>query len=193
LGGEGAHGVLILSPRAVERLESYTPPWPLPKIFRLTKGGSLIEGVFTGATINTPSMLCVEDVIDALKWGASIGGLAAMQARSDANLQAIAEWVARTSWVDFLCTDPEIRSNSSVCLSITDPAVTARSADAQTSFIKAMAARLETEDAAYDVAGYRDAPPGLRIWCGATVETEDVRALLPWLDWAFAITKADHA
>ncbi|MEM1193358.1 MAG: phosphoserine transaminase [Pseudomonadota bacterium] len=191
LGGEGAHGVLILSPRAVERLERYTPPWPLPKIFRLTKGGKLIEGIFTGATINTPSMLCVEDVIDALKWGASIGGLTAMQSRADANLEAIADWVAQTPWVDFLCTDPACRSNTSVCLSITDAAVNALPDDAQTKFIKAMATKLEAEDAAYDVAGYRDAPPGLRVWCGATVETEDVRALLPWLDWAFTVTKLE--
>lgn len=186
LGGEGAHGVLILSPRAVERLESYTPPWPLPKVFRLTKGGKLIDGIFDGATINTPSMLCVEDVIDALKWGASLGGLSAMQARADANLAEIANWVDQTSWVSFLCADPAIRSNTSVCLSITDPSFAALPEEGQRSIIKKMASLLESEEAAFDIAGYRDAPPGLRIWCGATVNHEDIAALLPWLEWAYA-------
>ncbi len=190
LGGEAAHGVLILSPRAVERLERYTPPWPLPKIFRLTKGGKLIEGIFRGETINTPSMLCVEDVIDALAWAEEIGGLNAMCARSDASLAAIADWVSTTPWVDFLCSDPAIRSNTSVCLTITDPAFTGLEEAAQRERIKALVSRLEKEDAAYDIGGYRDAPPGLRIWCGATVEPADVKLLLPWLDWAYAATMA---
>jgi len=191
LGGEAAHGMLVLSPRAVERLENYTPPWPLPKIFRLTKGGKLIEGIFEGATINTPSMLCVEDVIDALKWGAGLGGLSAMQARADANLAELATWVEKTPWVDFLCKDEKIRSNTSVCLYVTDTHVAALDASDQQVFIKKMTAMLETEEAAFDIGGYRDAPPGLRIWCGATVDTKDVSSLLPWLDWAFACVKAD--
>jgi phosphoserine aminotransferase len=190
LGGEAAHGMLILSPRAVERLTSYTPPWPLPKIFRMTNGGKLIEGIFEGETINTPSMLCVEDYLDTLNWAKSIGGLKALIGRADANTKAIAEWVAATPWVDFLAKQPAIRSNTSVCLRIVDPAVTALTADAQTAFIKGLVASLEKENVAYDIDGYRDAPPGLRIWCGATVEANDVEALTRWLDWAFARSKA---
>jgi phosphoserine aminotransferase len=190
LGGEAAHGMLILSPRAVERLKSYTPPWPLPKIFRLTNGGKLIEGIFEGETINTPSMLCVEDYLDTLNWAKSIGGLKALMARADANTKAIADWVAGTPWVDFLAKQPAIRSNTSVCLRIVDPAVTALTPDAQSAFIKGLVASLERENVAYDIDAYRDAPPGLRVWCGATVERNDVEALTHWLDWAFARTKA---
>ncbi|WP_067218772.1 phosphoserine transaminase [Stappia indica] len=185
LGGEAAHGMLILSPRAVERLESYTPAWPMPKIFRMTKGGKLIEGIFKGETINTPSMLCVEDYIDALKWAKEIGGLKAMIARADGNAGAVADWVARTDWVDFLASDPATRSNTSVCLRIVDPRVTALDAELQAAFAKAMATALDTAGVAYDIGAYRDAPSGFRIWCGATVEQADVEALLPWLDWAF--------
>lgn len=185
LGGEAAHGMLILSPRAVERLESYTPAWPMPKIFRMTKGGKLIEGIFKGETINTPSMLCVEDYIDALKWAKEIGGLKALLARADGNAGAIADWVARTDWVDFLASDPAIRSNTSVCLRIVDPRVTALDAELQAAFAKAMATALDAAGVAYDIGAYRDAPSGFRIWCGATVEQSDVEALLPWLDWAF--------
>jgi phosphoserine aminotransferase len=190
LGGEAAHGMLILSPRAVERLKSYTPPWPLPKIFRLTNGGKLIEGIFEGETINTPSMLCVEDYLDTLTWAKSIGGLKALMARADANTKAIADWVAATPWVDFLAKQPAIRSNTSVCLRIVDPAVTALTAEAQAAFIKGLVASLEKENIAYDIDAYRDAPPGLRVWCGATVEKQDVEALTLWLDWAFAKSKA---
>jgi len=189
LGGEGAHGMLILSPRAVERLQTYVPPWPLPKIFRLTNNGKLIEGIFEGETINTPSMLCVEDYLDTLVWAKSLGGQKALVARSDANTKVIADWVARTPWVDFLAKEPTIRSNTSVCLKIVDPAVAALPADAQAAFVKSLAAVLEKENVAYDIDAYRDAPPGLRIWCGATVETSDVEALTRWLDWAFAKTK----
>jgi phosphoserine aminotransferase len=189
LGGEAAHGMLILSPRAVARLESYKPAWPLPKIFRLTKGGKLNEGIFEGETVNTPSMLCVEDYLDALQWAKSTGGLPALMARADANAKAVATWVARTPWVDFLARDPAIRSNTSVCLKVIDPAVTALSADAQSAFAKALAGAVEKEGAGYDIAHYRDAPPGLRIWCGASVEASDVEILTRWLDWAFAKTK----
>jgi phosphoserine aminotransferase len=189
LGGEAAHGMLILSPRAVERLTTYTPPWPLPKIFRLTSGGKLIEGIFQGETINTPSMLCVEDYLDSLVWAKSIGGLNALIARADANTKTIADWVARTPWVEFLAKDPAIRSNTSVCLKVVDPTVAALPADAQAGFVKAVAAALEKENVAYDIDGYRDAPPGLRVWCGATVDTADVEALTLWLDWAFDKTK----
>jgi phosphoserine aminotransferase len=189
LGGEAAHGMLILSPRAVARLESYTPPWPVPKIFRMTKAGKLIEGIFAGETINTPSMLCVEDYIDALEWAKSIGGLPALRARADGNARAIADWVARTPWIDFLAVDPALRSNTSVCLKVVDPAVTRLAADAQAAFVKGIAAALEQEGVAYDVDAYRDAPPGLRIWCGSTVEKRDVEALTPWLDWAYAKAK----
>ena len=189
LGGEAAHGMLILSPRAVARLESYTPPWPLPKIFRLTKAGKLIEGIFAGETINTPSMLCVEDYLDALDWAKSIGGLPALYARADANARAIADWVARTPWIDFLAADPALRSNTSVCLKVVDPAVGRLPGDAQAAFVKGLAAALEKEGVAYDIDAYRDAPPGLRVWCGSTVETSDVEALTLWLDWAYANAK----
>ena len=191
LGGEGAHGVLILGPRAVARLESYTPAWPMPKLFRMTKGGKVSLDIFEGATINTPSMLCVEDAIDALKWAEGIGGLTEMQRRADANLGALAEWVAKTPWVEFLAADPATRSNTSVCLKVVDPAITALSDDAQADFAKKLAAILEKEGVALDIGGYRDAPAGLRIWCGATVETSDLEALTPWLDWAFASIAAD--
>ena len=190
LGGEGAHGVLVLSPRAVARLESHTPAWPMPKLFRMTKNGKVTLDLFEGATINTPSMLCVEDVIDALKWAEGIGGLSAMRARADANLGVLADWVAKTPWVDFLAADPATRSNTSVCLKVVDPRVAALPADAQADFAKTLASLLEKEGAALDVGGYRDAPPGLRIWCGATVETADVAALVPWLDWAFETAAA---
>ncbi|MCA3741365.1 phosphoserine transaminase [Phenylobacterium sp.] len=190
LGGEGAHGVLVLSPRAVARLESHTPAWPMPKLFRMTKNGKVTLDLFEGATINTPSMLCVEDVIDALEWAQGIGGLSAMRARADANLAVLADWVARTPWVDFLAADPATRSNTSVCLKVVDPRVAALPAEAQADFAKTLASRLEKEGAALDVGGYRDAPPGLRIWCGATVETADVAALVPWLDWAFETAAA---
>jgi phosphoserine aminotransferase len=189
LGGEGAHGILILSPRAVERLTSYTPPWPLPKIFRLTNAGKLIEGIFEGETINTPSMLCVEDYLDTLNWAKSIGGLKALMGRADANAKTIADWVAATPWVDFLAKQPAIRSNTSVCLKIVDPVVTTLAADQQSAFIKGLVASLEKEHVAYDIDGYRDAPPGLRVWCGATVERHDIEALTLWLDWAFAKSK----
>jgi len=189
LGGEAAHGMLVLSPRAVARLESYTPAWPLPKIFRMTKGGKLNEAIFEGETINTPSMLCVEDYLDALAWAKSIGGLNALIARADANTKVVADWVRRTPWVDFLARDPATRSNTSVCLKVVDPAVTKLAADAQAGFAKSLAAMIEKEGAGYDLAHYRDAPPGLRIWCGATVEATDVEALTDWLDWAFARTK----
>ncbi len=190
MGGEGAHGVLILSPRAVARLEGFTPDRPLPKIFRLTKGGKLIEGIFVGETINTPSMLCVADAIDALDWMERLGGLSATRARSDASFTALQAWVDRTPWIANLVTDPAARSNTSVCLSLTDPEFTALSEPNQRDFVKRMARLLETEGAAFDIAGHRDAPPGLRIWCGATVDTADVTALTGWLDWAYAATKA---
>ncbi|RWL18448.1 MULTISPECIES: phosphoserine transaminase [Mesorhizobium] len=190
LGGEGAHGMLILSPRAVERLESYKPAWPLPKIFRLTSGGKLIEGIFKGETINTPSMLCVEDYLDALRWAKSIGGLDALIARADANAAVIDGFVDRSAWLGHLATDPATRSNTSVSLSFTDPDVAALDADGQAAFAKGIVSTLDNEGVAYDIGAYRDAPPGLRIWCGATVETSDLEALLPWLDWAFAAQKA---
>ncbi|HXQ13099.1 MAG TPA: phosphoserine transaminase [Caulobacteraceae bacterium] len=186
LGGEAAHGMLILSPRAVERLESHKPAWPLPKIFRLTKGGKVNLEIFEGATINTPSMLCVEDYLDTLKWSASIGGLAELRRRADENLKVLEDWVAKTPWIGFLAEDPATRSNTSVCLKVVAPQVTALSSDAQADFAKRLAALLEKEGVALDIGGYRDAPPGLRIWCGATVDTDDLRALTPWLDWAFA-------
>jgi phosphoserine aminotransferase len=190
LGGEAAHGMLILSPRAVARLESYRPPWPLPKIFRMTKGGKLNEAIFQGETINTPSMLCVEDYLDTLAWAKSIGGLPALHARADANAKVIADWVARTPWIDFLTRDPALRSNTSVCLKVVDPAVGRLSAEAQAAFVKGIAATLEQEEIAYDINAYRDAPAGLRIWCGSTVESSDVAALTLWLDWAYAKAKA---
>jgi len=189
LGGEAAHGMLILSPRAVARLESHKPAWPLPKIFRMTKGGKLNEAIFEGETINTPSMLCVEDYLDTLAWAKSVGGLDALIARADANTKAIADWVRGTPWVDFLAKDSATRSNTSVCLKVVDPAVTKLATDAQAAFAKTLAAMIEKEGAGYDLAHYRDAPPGLRIWCGATVEASDVEILTHWLDWAFAKSK----
>jgi phosphoserine aminotransferase len=189
LGGEAAHGMLILSPRAVARLENYNPPWPIPKIFRMTKGGKLIEGIFQGETINTPSMLCVEDYLDTLTWAKSIGGLAALHARADANAKAISDWVARTGWIDFLAANPAHRSNTSVCLKVADPAVNRLSADAQAAFVKSIAAALDKEGVAYDIDAYRDAPPGLRVWCGSTIEKSDAEALTLWLDWAYAQAK----
>lgn len=193
LGGEAAHGMLILSPRAVARLESHKPAWPLPKIFRLTKGGKLIEGIFKGETINTPSMLCVEDYLDALAWSKEIGGLAALKARADANLAAVETYVAANPWLSFLAADKALRSNTSVCLRFADPAVDRLSADEQAAFAKGVAALLEKEGVALDIGAYRDAPPGLRIWCGATVETADVEALMPWIGWAYDVQKAGLA
>src|SRR6266699_2676622 len=190
LGGEAAHGMLILSPRAVERLETYQPPWPLPKIFRMTKSGKLNEAIFAGETINTPSMLCVEDYLDTLQWAKSLGGLSALIGRADANARVIAHWVGRTAWVDFLAKDPRTRSNTSVCLRIVEPAVAALSADQQAVFAKSLTALLEKEGVAYDIASHRDAPPGLRIWCGSTVEASDLEVLTLWLDWGFAQTRA---
>jgi phosphoserine aminotransferase len=183
LGGEGAHGVLILSPRGVERLESYVPAWPLPKIFRMTKGGKLVEGIFQGDTINTPSMLAVEDYIFGLEWAQGLGGLGALMARADANAAALDEWVQRTPWIEHLAVDPATRSNTSVCLKFADSV--GLDAEAQAALVKKIASLLEAEGAAFDIASYRDAPPGLRIWCGATVETDDIVALGPWLDWAY--------
>lgn len=190
LGGEAAHGMLVLSPRAVARLESYTPDRPLPKIFRMTAKGKLNEGIFEGATINTPSMLCVEDCLDALRWVKTIGGLNGAIARAQSNFEAVRIWVSKTNWIEFLSEKPEAASITSVCLKITDAWFTALGDDAQQNFIKDMTKLLEKDGAAYDIAGYRDAPAGLRIWCGATVETSDVKALLPWMDWAYATAKA---
>jgi len=193
LGGEAAHGMLALSPRAVARLESYKPAWPLPKIFRMTSGGKLSAGIFKGETINTPSMLCVEDAVDGLRWAESVGGLPGLIARSEANLAAVAAWAERTDWVDFLAADPATRSCTSICLRITAPWFTSLSPDAQAKAAKAVAALLEAEAVAFDIASYRDAPPGLRIWGGATVETSDIEALLPWLDWAQTTVAGQHA
>ncbi|MDP6352652.1 MAG: phosphoserine transaminase [Alphaproteobacteria bacterium] len=193
LGGEAQHGMLILSPRAVERLESYAPPRPLPKIFRLTKSGALNEGVFRGETINTPSMLCVEDALDGLRWAERLGGAPALIARGEANLAAIAAWVANSDWARFLAHDPATRSCTSVCLRIVDPWFTGLDAGRQAATAKAVAELLDTEGVARDINGYRDAPPGLRIWAGATIEKSDVEALLPWLDWAYATVKAAPA
>ncbi len=193
LGGEAAHGMLVLSPRAVARLESYAPPWPLPKIFRMTKGGKLNAGIFEGETINTPSMLCVEDYLDALNWAKSVGGLKALIARADANAKVLADWKAKTPWIDFLAKNPAIRSNTSVCMKVVDPSITALTPEAQADFAKKLVATVEKEGAGYDIGAYRDAPPGLRIWCGATVEANDVEILTQWLDWAFAETKASLA
>lgn len=190
LGGEGAHGVLILGPRAVERLETYTPAWPLPKIFRMTKGGKLNEGIFEGATINTPSMLCVEDYLDALKWAKSIGGLKTLMKRADENFAVLDKFVKKTPWIEFLAKDPATRSNTSVCFKIVDPAVVKLDADKQAAFAKAIVNRLEKAGVAHDIGAYRDAPSGLRIWAGATIEAHDLQALTEWLDWAFKAEKA---
>lgn len=186
MGGEGAHGMIVLSPRAIERLESYTPAWPLPKIFRMTKGGKLIDGIFTGATINTVSMLCVEDAVDGLRWAESIGGLPALIERSEANLKAIADWVAKTDWIEFLAEEADTISNTSICLKITADWYQALPADEQAAKAKQLVSLLDKEGVGYDFGSYRDAPAGLRIWGGATVDTADIEALLPWLDWAFA-------
>ena len=193
LGGEAQHGMLVLSPRAVERLESYTPPWPMPKVFRLTKGGKLNEDIFKGSTINTPSMLCVEDHLDALDWSREIGGVDALIARSNANFGVIDAWVSGSEWAAFLAGDPALRSTTSVCLKIVDPWFTALPADEQAAAAKAVATLLDGEGVAFDVGAYRDAPPGLRIWAGATVEQSDLAALMPWLDWAFQTVKAERA
>src|SRR3982074_909075 len=193
LGGEAAHGMLVLSPRAVARLESYKAAWPLPKIFRMTKGGKLNEGIFEGETINTPSMLCVEDYLDALNWGKSVGGLKGLMARADANTKVLADWKAKTPWIDFLAKDPAVRSNTSVCMKVIDPAITSLTPDAQADFAKKLVAFVEKEGAGYDFAHYRDAPAGLRIWGGATVEAKDVALLTQWIDWAFAETKSTLA
>lgn len=190
LGGEAAHGMLILSPRAVERLESYSPSWPLPKIFRMTKGGKLIEGLFEGATINTPSMLCVEDYLDALQWAKSVGGLKGLIGRADANALAVSKYVAANDWIDFLAHEPSTRSNTSVCLVISDPVISTLDIDEQAIFAKSIVALLEAEGVALDIGAYRDAPAGFRIWCGGTVEVSDVSALMDWLDWAFETQKA---
>ncbi len=191
LGGEAAHGMLALGPRAVERLESHTPDWPLPKIFRMTKGGKLNEGIFKGETINTPSMLCVEDALDGLRWAEQVGGLEGLVARSRANLAAIERWVEGSDWAGFLAEDPAIRSSTSICLKVTDPWFAEQPEDAQAALVKALVARLDAEGVAYDIGSYRDAPAGLRIWGGATVETADIEALLPWLDWAYGALKAE--
>ena len=193
LGGEGGHGMLILSPRAVERLESYTPAWPMPKIFRMTKGGKLIEGIFKGETINTPSMLCVEDYLDALLWAKQIGGLKALMARADANAKVIFDFAAKTDWLANLAKVEATRSNTSVCLTIVDKDVAALDNDAQAAFAKGMVSALDKEGIAFDIGAYRDAPSGLRIWAGATVETSDMEALMPWLAWAFEAQKATLA
>jgi phosphoserine aminotransferase len=191
LGGEAAHGILVLSPGAVKRLESYTPHWPMPKIFRMTKGGKLVDGIFEGETINTPSMIAVEDYLDALTWAESVGGLKGLIARSNANLRALADWSKTSGWADFLAENEAIRSNTSVCLKITDPWFAALSDDAKAEAAKKLASILDKEGVALDIAAYRAAPPGLRIWCGATVETADLSVLTPWLDWAFAQVKSD--
>ncbi|WP_112944939.1 MULTISPECIES: phosphoserine transaminase [unclassified Rhizobium] len=190
LGGEGAHGVIILSPRAVERLTTYAPAWPLPKIFRMTSGGKLIEGIFTGETINTPSMLCVEDYIDALLWSKDVGGLKGLMARADANAKVIADFVAANDWIANLAVKAETASNTSVCLKITDKDVLALDADGQANFAKGIVSLLDKEGVAYDIGHYRDAPSGLRIWAGATIETADMQKLMPWLSWAFSTQKA---
>jgi phosphoserine aminotransferase len=193
LGGEAAHGMIVLSPRAVARLESYTPPWPMPKIFIMAKGGKLIEGIFKGETINTPSMLCVEDQIDALKWTTSVGGLKGLIARSESNLKSVVDWVAKSSWCGFLAEKLETRSSTSICLKVVAPWFAKLSADDQAAAAKKIASVLEKEGVAFDIGSYRDAPPGLRIWGGATVENSDIVALLPWLDWAFAQAEAEFA
>jgi phosphoserine aminotransferase len=191
LGGEAAHGMIVLSPRAIARLESYAPPWPLPKIFRLTKKGKVDLEIFEGSTINTPSLLVVGDYLDALRWAESLGGLAALHARADANAKVLFDWIARTPWVANLANDPATRSNTSVCLKVVDPRVTALSEDAQAEFAKKLSSLLEKEGVALDAGSYRAAPPGLRIWCGATIDASDVEALTPWLDWAFQTALRD--
>jgi phosphoserine aminotransferase len=193
LGGEAQHGIIVLSPRAVERLETYQPAWPIPKLFRLAQKGKLIEGIFKGDTINTPSMLCVEDALDGLNWAEGVGGLPGLIQRSEANLNAIAAWVGQRSWVDFLAEKPETRSCTSICLKIIDPWFTGLNPEDQAKFAKKLAGLLDKQDVAYDIAAYRAAPPGLRIWGGATVETADIEALLPWLDWAYLTAKAELA
>ena len=189
LGGEAAHGVLILSPRAVARLESYTPPWPMPKIFRMTKGGKIVEGIFEGETINTPSMVAVDDYLDALTWAEGVGGLKGLIARSNANLKVLEDWAAKSDWAGFLAEDKAIRSNTSVCIKVTDPWFESLSDDAKADAAKKIASLLDKEGVALDIAGYRAAPAGLRIWCGATVDEADLKALTPWLDWAWAQVK----
>jgi phosphoserine aminotransferase len=191
LGGEAAHGMLILGPRAIERLSTYAPPWPLPKVFRLTAGGRFIEAIFEGWTINTPSMLCVEDYLDALNWAKRIGGLSALIARSAANAKALAAWIEKTAWIDFLAKDPLIRSNTSVCLEIVDPAVAELAPEVRRTFTLNIVERLERENVAYDIGAYRLAPPGLRIWCGPTVEAPDIELLTPWLDYAYATARRE--
>jgi phosphoserine aminotransferase len=191
LGGEAAHGMIVLSPRAVARLESYTPPWPMPKLFRMTKGGKLIEGIFVGETINTPSMLCVEDYIDTLHWAKSTGGLKALKARADANFKVLVDFAARTPWIDFFAIDPATRSNTSICLKVVDPEVLKLDLAGQEAFVRAIASRLDNEGVAHDIAFHRDAPPHFRIWGGATIEARDVAALTEWLDWGFAQEKAN--
>jgi phosphoserine aminotransferase len=193
LGGEAAHGMLILSPRAIARLESYTPAWPVPKVFRLTKGGKFMKEVFEGETINTPSMLCVEDYLDALAWAESVGGLKGLQVRADTNAKVLYDWAARTPWLEPLAADPATRSNTSVCLKVVDAGIARLPIDAQRAFVKQLEAICDKENAARDIAGHRDAPPHLRIWCGCTVEKADLEALTPWLDWAFAEAKASLA
>jgi phosphoserine aminotransferase len=193
LGGEAAHGMLVLSPRAVARLESHTPAWPLPKVFRLTSGGKLNKGVFEGETINTPSMLCVEDYLDALAWAESIGGLEGLMARANGNAKVLFDWSARTPWIDNLARDPATRSNTSVCLKLIDPALASLSDDRQKDIVKSIAGTLEKEGVAMDIANHRDAPASFRIWCGATVERSDIEALLPWLEWAYAAETAKLA
>jgi len=192
LGGEAGHGMIVMSPRAIARLERFAPDRPLPKVFRFTKAGAVIEGIFKGETINTPSMLCVADWIDALDWADRVGGLRALFARADANFAALQAWVDRTPWVENLVAEPSVRSNTSVCLKIADPAFAALDEAAQRTFVKRMTALLEDAGAAFDIGGHRDAPPGLRVWCGATVETADIRALTPWLDWAFAAARPER-
>jgi phosphoserine aminotransferase len=191
LGGEAAHGMLILSPRAVARLESYTPSWPVPKVFRLTKGGKLIDGIFRGETINTPSMLAVEDYLDTLKWAEGLGGLSGLLGRVADNNKVLGDWVSASNWAGFLCVEDANRSTTSVCLVITDPEVLALDNDAQAAIAKKIASLLDGEAIAYDIGAYRDAPAGLRIWAGATVQASDLAALTPWLDWAFATAKQD--
>jgi len=191
LGGEAQHGILILSPRAVARLESYKPTWAIPKIFRLTKDGKINKGIFEGETINTPSMLCVEDVLDAMAWARSIGGAKGLAERTQANFKVLHDWVQSTSWIDFLCADTHVRSPTSVCLKLSDPVLGALSSEEQAAFCKKMVSLLEKEGAAYDIGSYRDAPPGFRIWCGATIDAADVAVLTEWLDWAFALCRAD--